>query len=421
MSVLFDKDGRGPSVLALLLRGVLLVALIAGGAVVVLMKSSGAFDSKAEVVALLEQVGDGLPPESDVKFRGVLVGTVAEVTPSINGGTSRVRLQLEPRLLAGIPESVTARVVPSNIFAVSSVQLVDNGPGRSLRAGAEIRQDASLSTVQLQTALTKLRDIVAATARIGASGTVGVLAAVAEATDRRGTDIVRAGAQLERITGELSAQIAPPGQPSTMSALTESVRGLAAAAPDLLDVLHHAVVPMRTVVEKDAELRDLLAAGTGTLSTVGGGLDRHVEEVVTATDQLTPVLDVFAAGSSSFGPIVGRIKKLSDVWFAEFWNEKTQSGTGKFQIRFTPDTPYTRADCPRYGELEGPSCETAPLNASAPPLPASLDPRSVPTPVLPPQLQELIGRVLGGDADAAEQVLAQLLTTGIPGTGGAPR
>ncbi|WP_280297378.1 MlaD family protein [Nocardia abscessus] len=353
MSVLFDKDGRGPSVLALLLRGVLLVALIAGGAVVVLMKSSGAFDSKAEVVALLEQVGDGLPPESDVKFRGVLVGTVAEVTPSINGGTSRVRLQLEPRLLAGIPESVTARVVPSNIFAVSSVQLVDNGPGRSLRAGAEIRQDASLSTVQLQTALTKLRDIVAATARIGASGTVGVLAAVAEATDRRGTDIVRAGAQLERITGELSAQIAPPGQPSTMSALTESVRGLAAAAPDLLDVLHHAVVPMRTVVEKDAELRDLLAAGTGTLSTVGGGLDRHVEEVVTATDQLTPVLDVFAAGSSSFGPIVGRIKKLSDVWFAEFWNEETQSGTGKFQIRFTPDTPYTRADAPATANSRG--------------------------------------------------------------------
>ncbi|WP_174187842.1 MlaD family protein [Nocardia barduliensis] len=421
MSVLFDKDGRGPSVPALLLRGVLLVALVAGGVTVVVMKSTGAFDAKAEVVALLEQVGDGLPPESDVKFRGVLVGTVGEVTPAVHGGRSRVRLQMEPRFLASIPESVTARVVPSNIFAVSSVQLVDNGPGRSLRAGAEIAQDTSLSTVQLQTALTKLRDIVAATARIGTSGTVGVLAAVAKATDRRGTDIVQAGAQLERITGELSAQIAPPGQPSTVSALTESVRGLAAAAPDLLDALHHAVVPMHTVVEKDAELRDLLAAGTGTLSTVGGGLDRHVDEVVTATDQLTPVLDVFAAGSSSFGPIVGRIKKLSDVWFAEFWNEETQSGTGKFQIRLTPDTAYTRADCPRYGNLEGPSCQTAPLTATVPALPASLDPRSIPKPVLTPEMQQLIGRVLGGDANAAEQVLAQLLTTGIPGTGGAPR
>ncbi|MFF2395397.1 MlaD family protein [Nocardia sp. NPDC058114] len=421
MSVLFDKDGRGPSKLSLFLRGLVAFALIVGGLTVVYMKSTGSFEEKAEVTALLEQVGDGLPPNSDVKFRGVLVGTVTEVTPSIDGGRNRARLELEPRLLVSIPDSVTARVVPSNIFAVSSVQLVDNGPGRPLRAGAQIQQDTSLSTVQLQTALTKLRTIVAATARISTSDTVGVLAAVAKATDRRGADLVRAGAQLDHITRELAAQIAPPGEPSTMAALTESVQGLASAAPDLLDALHSAVVPMRAVVEQEAALRNLLTAGTATLSTVGGGLDRHVEEMVTATDQLTPVLDVFAAGSSNFGPIVGSIKNLSDVWFAEFWNEETKNGTGKFQIRLTPDTAYTRADCPRYGDLAGPSCATAPLTTSAEPLPASLDPRTMPKPVLTPQMQDLIGRVLAGGANSAEQVLAQLLTTGVPGTGGAPR
>ncbi|MFE5478399.1 MlaD family protein [Nocardia sp. NPDC056541] len=421
MSVLFDKDGRGPSKLSLFLRGLVAFALIVGGLTVVYMKSTGSFEEKAEVSALLEQVGDGLPPNSDVKFRGVLVGTVTEVTPSIDGGRNRARLELEPRLLVSIPDSVTARVVPSNIFAVSSVQLVDNGPGRPLRAGAQIQQDTSLSTVQLQTALTKLRTIVAATARISTSDTVGVLAAVAKATDRRGADLVRAGAQLDHITRELAAQIAPPGEPSTMAALTESVQGLASAAPDLLDALHSAVVPMRAVVEQEAALRNLLTAGTATLSTVGGGLDRHVEEMVTATDQLTPVLDVFAAGSSNFGPIVGSIKNLSDVWFAEFWNEETKNGTGKFQIRLTPDTAYTRADCPRYGDLAGPSCATAPLTTSAEPLPASLDPRTMPKPVLTPQMQDLIGRVLAGGANSAEQVLAQLLTTGVPGTGGAPR
>ncbi|MET7772636.1 MCE family protein [Nocardia sp. NPDC005366] len=418
MSVLFDKDGRGPSAGALLLRGVVIAVVIAVGLGLVLMKSAGTFDSKAEVVALLDQVGDGLPPNSDVKFRGVLVGTVADVAPSIDGGTSRVRLRLDPGSLASIPNSVTARVVPSNIFAVSSVQLVENGPGPALRAGAEIEQDESLSTVQLQTALTELRDIVAATARIGTSDTVGVLAAVSKATDRRGADIVQAGVQLDRITGELGAQIAPPGQPSAMSALTDSVRGLATAAPDLLDVLHHAVLPMRTVVERDGELLDLLAAGTATLSRAGTGLDDHVDEVVTATEQLTPVLDVFAAGSSTFGPIVGRIKRLSDVWFAEFWNEDTQSGTGKFQIRVTPDTQYTRADCPRYGDLEGPSCRTAPTEATVAPLPAVMDPRSIPLPPLSPEMREIIGRVLGGDANAAETFLARPLTSATPDAGG---
>ncbi|MGW6730808.1 MlaD family protein [Nocardia sp. NPDC055029] len=418
---MFDKDGRGPSLFWLLVRGVVLAGLVAGGVTVVVLKSSGTFDEKTEVVALLQHVGDGLPPRSDVKFRGVLIGTVAQVSPGSEGRPSRALLELDPARVDDVPSTVTARVVPGNVFAVSSVQLVDNGPGRPLRAGDAIEQDDSLSTVQLQTALTKLRAIVAASARIGTSDTVGVLAAVAKATDRRGGDLVAAGAALERITAGLSAQIAPPGEPSTIAALTDSVQGLAAAAPDLLDALHYSVIPMRTVAAQEAALRDVLTAGAATLSTVGGGLGAHVDEMVTATDQLTPVLDVFAAGSSHFGPIAGRIKKLSDVWFAEFWNERTQTGTGKFQIRLSADTPYTRADCPRYGDLAGPSCSTAPESATAQPLPASLDPRSLPKPVLAPELQDLIGRVLGGDANAAEQVLAQLLTTGIPGTGGVPR
>ena len=420
MPVLFDKDGRGPSLVALVFRGILLIAVavvFAGG---ILLKSAGSFDSRAEVVALLDQVGDGLPPRSDVKYQGVLVGTVAEVAPAVDGGPSRVRLELNPHHLANIPRTVTARVVPSNLFAVSSVQLVDNGPAPGLVAGDRISQDSSLSTIQFQTALTKLRDIVAATARIGSSDTVGVLAAVAGATDRRGGDIVRAGAQLDRITRELSALIAPPGEPSTLTALADSVRGLANTAPGLLDALHHAIGPLRAAADHEAQLIDLLTAGGNTLARAGNGFETHTDRLVTITDQFTPVLEVFAAGSPAFTPIVGRIKRLSDIWFAEFWNEETQIGTGKFQIRLSPDTPYTRADCPRYGELAGPSCTTAPVEPAVAPLPPVLDPRSMSGPVLPPEVMAVIDRVLRGDANAAEQVLSQLLTNG-PAPAGGPR
>lgn len=417
--MLFDKDGRGPFLLSLVLRGILLITvavLFVGG---VLMKSAGRFDSRAEVVALLEQVGDGLPPRSDVKYQGVLVGTVADVAPSVDGGPSRVLLELDPRYLADIPRTVTARVVPSNLFAVSSVQLVDNGPAPGLAPGAQIVQDSSLSTIQFQTALTKLRDIVAASARIGSSDTVGVLSAVAGATDRRGGDIVRAGAQLDRITRELSALIAPPGQPSTLTALADSVRGLANTAPELLDALNHAIGPLHTAVEQEDRLIALLTAGGQTLSRVGNGFDNHTDQLVTITDQFTPVLDVFAAGSPAFTPIVGRIKRLSDIWFAEFWNAETQIGTGKFQIRLSPDTLYTRADCPRYGELAGPSCVTAPVEPTVAPLPPVLDPRSMPRPALPPEVMAVIDRVLRGDANAAELVLSHLLTNGPLPAGGA--
>ena len=60
---------------------------------------------------------------------------------------------------------MTARVVPSNVFAVSSVQLVDQGPGAAIRAGAHIPEDAELPTVLFQTTISKLRDMLAATGR----------------------------------------------------------------------------------------------------------------------------------------------------------------------------------------------------------------------------------------------------------------
>ncbi|MET7770110.1 MCE family protein [Nocardia sp. NPDC005366] len=422
MSILFEKDGRGPSPRALLLRGLVLLVVAVAVVSLLLVKSTGAFDDKVEVTAMLEQLGDGLPTRSDVKFRGMLVGTVAEVTPSAGSGPNQVRLLLDPSSAARIPRSVTARVVPSNVFAVSSIQLVDNGPQPPLTENAEIQQDRSLSTVQLQTALTKLREIIASTARIGTGNTVGVLAAVAEATDRRGADIVAAGSQLDRITKEFDALLTPDGSVPTLTLMAQAVRGLNDSAPELLDALHHAVTPLRTFAEQNDQLTTLLSAGGTTLSTLGGSLDRRTDQIVTVTNQLNPVLDVFAEGAPAFGPIVVRIKKLSELWYSEFWNSESPRGRGKFQFRFTPHTPYTRADCPRYGELAGPSCSTAPIAAPAQEeLAPAMDPRSYPAPPeLPADLQELIRRLLSGESNGAESVLGSLLADS-PLPSGGPR
>ncbi|MFC3962294.1 MlaD family protein [Nocardia jiangsuensis] len=420
MSVLFEKDGRGPSGTALLLRGLVLVLATALVVTLLLLKSTGRFDEKLEVTAVLAQLGDGLPTRSDVKFRGMLVGIVAGVTPATGDAGNRVLLQLDPVAAQGIPRTVTARVVPSNVFAVSSVQLVDNGPGPALTAQTEIRQDTSLSTVQLQTALTKLREIIASTARIGTGNTVGILATVARATDRRGTDLVEAGAQLNRITAEFDALLTPDGGPPTLTMVADAVRGLNTSAPDLLDALHHAVLPMRTLAEQDAQLAGLLGAGNATFGTLAGSLDRRTDQIVDVTRKMGPVIDVFAEGSPAFGPIVVRIKRLSELWFSEFWNADNPRGRGKFQFRFTPHTPYTRADCPRYGDIAAPSCSTAPTDIPIEPVPAALDPANQPAaPELPPEIRDLIERALQGNPTGAESLLAPLVADGPFPAGGA--
>ncbi|WP_207843778.1 MlaD family protein [Williamsia soli] len=420
MPVIFDTDPRGNSNTRLFIFGLTALAVVALLLVALYAKMNGTFDKTVTATAVLANVGDGLPSNSDVKYRGVLVGTVKGVDPGTNGGLNYVDLALDPSYTRTIPRTVTARVVPSNVFAVSSIQLVDNGSAPGLTQGAIIAQDESLSTVQLQTAMTKVREIIAASARVGTDETVGMLAVVAEATDRHGDDIATAGAQLDKITRELDAVIAPRGQPSTLSALSEAVQGLRKSAPDLLDVMNSAVVPMRTLAEKNKGLNQLLAAGTNTLSTVDTALNNNTDKIIGITTALGPVIEVMADGGGSFTQITTSLNNVSKQWFAEFWPVGQQNGTGKFQFQFTPHQMYTRADCPRYGNLEGPSCQTAPVTNAPAVMPDLNTPQnfmSAPMggnvgPVGSREEQRLLGEILGEDANSASTLLLGPLARG---------
>ena len=65
-------------------------------------------------------------------------------------------------------------------------------------------------------------------------------------------------------------------------------------------------------------------------------------------------------------------------------------------LSFTPSYAYTRADCPHYGELKGPSCFTAPLVPVRPDLPEVLLPQNYQPPkdLAPPP-----GTVIGPDGN----------------------
>lgn len=404
MTQRFESAAKVVSDRRLLVRGVALLLgtiLLAAAAIA---KSEGVFSGRVEVIALLNNVGDGLPQGSDVKFRGALVGRVDGVEPALDGGTNTIALTLDPHFAHAIPSTVTARVVPGNVFAVSSIQLVDNGPGPAVRAGSQIHQDESLATVQFQTALTKLRNVVKAAARPGSDDTVGVLAAVAEATSGRGDELTKAGGGAKRIVDELNAVMAPDGTDPTLGVLSEALQGLQSSAPDLLEAVHHAVVPMRTVAEKRQQLANFLSAGHTTFGTMGTAFENNTDRLIVITTQLSPVLGVIADGGAEFPAIVTRMNELSKRFFSEVWNPERNHGTGKFMLVFTPNRMYTRQDCPRYGELEGPSCTTAPLSQYPPALAPMNDPHDYPLP------REAPGGNVGSVGSPEErQQLAELL------------
>lgn len=372
----FELDGRGPSDRQLFGLGSAVVALSALLTVAMLVKSTGRLNDYVRVVADLANVGDGLPQKSDVKYHGVLVGMVNSVTPAENGKPNYVHIDLKEEFAKSIPAAVTARVVPSNVFAVSSVQLVGNGPGAVIRAGAHIPEDTRLPTVLFQTTVSKLRDLLAAAGRGRDDRSVGILAALGAATDHRRVSLLNAGAQLNRLLDQLNSIVSTDTGPSTVSALLDATRGLAETAPDLLDALHQAVEPMRTFADTRDQLAALLSGAENTAGTTYQSFNNHIDQLIRITTDFTPVLGVLAQKSNNFVPAITKLDNLANQFMEQVWNPRTNLGNMRAMLTFTPSSTYTRADCPHYGELKGPSCFTAPLIPVRPDLPEVLLPQN---------------------------------------------
>ncbi|MFC9875478.1 MlaD family protein [Nocardia salmonicida] len=415
MSIVFESDDRHLSNTKLFVRGMAALTLVVAAVAAMVARSEGAFAETVAVTAMLVDVGDGLPKRSDVKYHGVLVGTVQDVVASDGFHPNKVHIELIPEHAAAIPATVTARVVPSNVFAVPSVQLIDNGPGPALRPGASIPEDHSRASVQLQTSLTALSRIVDAVGRPDADPTVGILETVERATRGRGADALAAAAQLARIVRAYQGELSGVGDsPALLTGLSEAVHGLQESAPDLLAALHSAVGPMRSVAEQRARLTELLTGGITTTHTVGTALNNRTETIIDLNSRLGPVLQILAAGSGNFVQMTTSQTRIAHVFAYDFWQPDTQTGTAKVIVELTPHKQYTRTDCPRYGELAGASCENGP--AAGPPVIGAAD-----QPVNTLDQREILAESLGLPREAAG--LAELfgLTVPAPPAAGEPR
>lgn len=382
----FDLSGRGPSNKRLMVAGIGMIVASVLVAMLLVAKSTGRLENYTRVVADLKNVGDGLPARSDVRYHGLLVGSTTNVTPAAFGKPNFVDIDLQAEYATDIPRTVTARVVPSNVFAVSSVELVDNGDAPHLKSGDHIQEDTQLPTVLFQTTISKLRDILYATGRGRNDSTLGILAAVNAATHDRRTQLLDAGAQLEHLVDQLNSTVATDASsPSMLSALVTATQGLQQTAPELLDALHQAVVPMQVLVEQRVQLENMLTGGAATLGLTHTAFANQTDRMITIGKQLTPVLGVLAQTSPNWLPGFQKMNTFSKK-FHEGWVDGLDIFNLRGNLALAPTYSYTRADCPAYGELKGPSCFTAPLIAVRPDLPEVLMPQNYQPPkdLMPP-------------------------------------
>ncbi|MEV6392771.1 MlaD family protein [Nocardia xishanensis] len=400
--MMIDQSGRGLRPAWLGVIGVGFAAVISTVVYLLGLRYTGAFDDAVEVTAAMTSTGDGLPERADVKFRGMLVGSVAEVAIAAKGERQNVRLDLKHGVAPSIPESVTARVVPANIFGVTAIELVDNGAApRGLRQGAFIRQDTSAATTQLQTTLTTLRTVLDSIqpAKLGR-----VLGTLADALD----PAARApGSTIERLDEWTTRVRATPGIGELLGDLGAAAAAVNESAPELAEVLGESVTAARTITERRAGVIALLTSAGGAVDATNGLFAANPDagkELVTGLDETFGALaadpDAIAVTAANLEDALGRLATVFD------WGPSKQMNWA-VDVTFTPFEQYTAQDCPHYGTLPGPRCGTAsvpdepapqnfppnllPRRLEAAPLPAlSLPIPSVPQVVPPlPQLPEL--------------------------------
>ncbi|MFC6011597.1 MlaD family protein [Nocardia lasii] len=422
--MIIDPSGRGPTMKQLYLAGAAGLVVLGLILTFLMARYEGYFVPKTKVVAKLGTTGDGLPSEADVKFRGVLVGSVDGVDVQQQGAIQNVRINLKPDLADDIPANVTARVVPSNLFAVTSVELVYNGSDTTfLKAGSVIEEDRSKGTIALQDTLTSVREIL----------------------DQ--IDPVQFGRVLGTLTQALDGSGRVPG--STIQRLDEWVTQVADAGPNLTGILNDFSGAAHALNESAPELLDVLGKSVQTANTIATNR-QGLMDVITGVSATTVRLDdlfmlngdagkqITTDGAVVFGALAydptGISKSLTDMGVAvAALNTTFTWGPNKQQVwnagitLGTPYIPYALQDCPHYGELAGPSCATASAEPIIAEMPDKVRPRALDSaaglaPLVSIPGLNLPGLTLPGFSPTTEPDAAPGLPTipGLPGFPGLP-
>lgn len=243
-----------------------------------------------------------LNPQSDVKFQGMRVGEVREITS--DGRRATVRLALDPDRADLVPAALDAAIVPKTLFGEKYVDLLarpDAGPAR-ISDGDVIRQ--SRTAVEIGTIYAKLVPLLRA---VDPAKLSELLGALADALDGRGAQLGETVDLVDRLLGRFNP---------SLDTFQHDVRQFARTAdlysevtPELLRVLANSTaITEDLLVPSEKRLERLLATLTRTADTTGAVLDENDDNLITLAGRARPVLRLLDEYSTMLPCLVDGLK-----------------------------------------------------------------------------------------------------------------
>jgi virulence factor Mce-like protein len=333
---------------------VAVVGLVVFGGVATYLGLSylGVVSRDVRVQATLPDLGDALGPGAKVRFHGIIVGRVVSVDRRQDGYAAELLVQR--RHADTIPAGATARVLPSTLFGSEYVELVGKGvsAGPHLESGDVVKADTSASSVRLMESYDTADRLIRS---LDVEQLTTATSRLAAALDGHGDDV---GRFVERASSVLAAmQDDEDLFFGTLRGATRAMQVLDSLEPDAVSGARHTATTSRTVVAKKETIDRLLASSAAVATRAGRLLQQHADAGVALVNTSAGPMRTFAAHQADLRLILQRVPNV-------LHNGATAISDSAIvlegQIGVDPMDPYTAADCPRYGALEGSNCDDAP-------------------------------------------------------------
>lgn len=307
------------------------------------------FEPVTMVTIQAERAGLQLARFGDVRYHGVLVGQVREI--SQDGEQAVIQLGLKPDMAERIPDNVGVEILPTTLFGQKFVQFVsaEQSSGEFLADGTVIPADRVTTNVELQQILANLFPMLRSIRPADLNTTLHALAtALVGKGDQLGATMSDLNAYLRTINAEM------PTIERDLELLAEVSSTYALAAPDLVEVLENATTTARTVTTRKGQLGGFLKDLT-TLSRTGTRVLTENEDGIVAAGRLArPLTELLDTYSPQFPCLLKGIDRYTERLNGIFQNSRVNQS---MYLDARQRRPYDERDKPVYGEVgHGPWC-----------------------------------------------------------------
>ncbi|MCE4269117.1 MCE family protein [Rhodococcus globerulus] len=287
---------EAPSVLRRRVLGIVFFVVLALFLTFTIGAFNKTFTDVVKVDLLSDSVGNALPPNADVKVRGMLVGEVRSA--STTDGVVTSVLAIEPDKAELIPSDATARLLPKTLFGERYVSLIipEGTTAPPLSAGTVLHQDKSGNAIEVGEVLDGLLPLLQAIPPQDLANTLGSLA---QGLTGRGAELGFTVDRLEEIFREVNTEL--PAVQEDLRKFADFSQTYSEAAPDLVNALDTLRTTGNTVVEKQNQVNTLLASLTATSSTTAAFLETNAQSIITLSADSREALQLLAQYSPTFG------------------------------------------------------------------------------------------------------------------------